>query len=269
MNNLIEIANGSVNLIKKNSPKILLVTGITLGVGAVGLSGVASFKAAEIVDDIHRDPLCDDKKYATKQYLKRIIPLYIPVAIAETGSIICLVKSYDINAKRLAAATALAEVSMETLRIYKEKAKKIIGEETAKKIDDEVREEQRQNDEKKVASGDINSDIQWFKDEVTGQEFLSTRENILRAQCDLIHKLSWEYKVSFNEFIDLLNDYSFNCGRTDEWQLEQVLNGNQIGWEEGDDVHITFEPSLLKNGKSCLKVCYNVPPRAGFKHRFY
>lgn len=269
MNNLIEIANGSVDLLKEHSPKILLGTGIILGVGAVGLSGVASFKAAEIVEDIHRDPLCDDKKYATKQYLKRIIPLYIPVAIAETGSIICLVKSYDINAKRLAAATALAEVSMETLRIYKEKAKKVIGEETAKKIDDEVRDEQHKNDEKKAASGDPCSEIQWFKDEVTGQEFLSTRENILRAQCDLINKLHCEYKVSFNEFIDILNDYSFRCSDTNEYMIEQVLNGNQIGWEEGDAIYISFKPDILKNGKSCLKVCYNLPPRAGYRHRFY
>ena len=264
-----EASDGSVQILKKNSPKILLVTGIALGVGAVGLSGVASFKAAEIVEDIHRDPLCDDKKYALKQYAKRIIPLYIPVAITEVGSIICLVKSYDINAKRLAAATALAEVSMETLRIYKEKAKKVIGEETAKKIDDEVREQQKQDDEKKAASGDPCSEIQWFKDEVTGQEFLSTRENILRAQCELINKLHCEFKVSFNEFIDILNDYSFSCDGSNEYQLEQILNGNQIGWEDGADINISFEPSVLKNGKSCLKVCYNLPPRAGFRHRYY
>lgn len=267
--NLIEIADGSVQLLKKHSPKILLFTGIGLGVGAVGLSGVASFKAAEIVEDIHRDPMCDDKKYAAKQYLKRIIPLYIPVAIAETGSIICLVKSYDINAKRLAAATALAEVSMETLRIYKEKAKKVIGEEKAKQLEDEVREEQRQNDEKKAISGDPCSEIQWFKDEVTGQEFLSTRENILRAQCELVNKLHCEFKVSFNEFIDILNEYSFRCDGSNEYQLEQVLNGNQIGWEEGGEINISFEPSTLKNGKSCLKLCYNLPPRAGFRHRYY
>ena len=83
--NLIEIADGSIQLLKKHSPKILLFTGIGLGVGAVGLSGVASFKAAEIVEDIHRDPMCDDKKYAAKQYLKRIIPLYIPVNSLSRG----------------------------------------------------------------------------------------------------------------------------------------------------------------------------------------
>lgn len=269
MNNLIEVADESLDILKKNSPKLLLGAGILLGVGAVGLSGVASFRAAEIVDDIHRDPLCDDKKYATKQYLKRIVPLYIPVAICETGSIICLVKSYNTISKRLAAATALAEVSMETLRIYRDKAKKVIGEEKAKELEDKVREEQRENDEKRAASGDPGYDIQWFKDEVTGQEFLSTRENILRAQCDLINKIHCEYKVSFNEFIDILNDYSLNCNDSKEYQLERVLNGNQIGWEEGDAIYIGFEPDILKNGRSCLKVSYNIPPRAGFRHRIY
>ena len=268
-NNLIDIANESVGLLKEHSPKLLLGAGIALGVGAVGLSGAASFKAAEVVEDIHRDPMCEDRKYVAKQYLKRIVPLYIPVAIAETGSIICLVKSYDINAKRLAAATALAEVSMETLRIYRDKAKKVIGEEKAKQLDEEVREEQKNNDAKRAAIGDANCDIQWFKDEVTGQEFLSTKENILRAQCDLINKIHCEYKVSFNEFIDILNDYSLNCDKSGEYQLGQVLNGGQIGWEEGDYIRITFEPDILKSGRSCLKVCYNVPPRAGFRHRFY
>ena len=266
-NNLIKIADGSVDILKKNAPKVLLITGIGAGLGAVTASGLASYKANEIIKDIKSDPKCDDKKEAIKAYATRVLPLYIPVAILEAGSVVCLVKSYDISAKRLAAATALAQVSMETLRIYKDKAKKIIGEEKSKEIDEAVREEQKNEDIKKAAAGDPNVYIQLFRDEITGQEFYSTKENILRAQLELNNKLHSDMYLSVNEWIDILNDQSFKCDEQNP--LVHTLNGDQIGWEEGYPIYISFRDSHTKDGKSCFEIGYNPPPRAGYRHRYW
>lgn len=267
---LMNIANDSVDILRKNSPKILLGTGITLGAGAIVASSIASFKASDIIKDIQCDVRFDDKKLARKEYIKRIVPLYIPVAVLEAGSVVCLVKSYNINAKRLAAATALAEMSIETFKLYKEQTKKMLGEEKVKELEQEVRKEKEDIREKKAASGDPECRVQWFKDELTGQEFLSTKEHIKDAALELNLKLHSEMYVSVNEWIDILNDEALKCN--DEYPLTHVLNGDDTGWEEGYPIRVSYVQKNgveTKDGLSCFVLEYSLPPRPGFRHRYY
>ena len=262
------IADNSVDILRKNSPKILLFGGIGLGVLAVAGSGAASFKASEIIMDIRRDPeICNDRKKIAMAYAKRIVPLYIPVAILEAGSVICLVKSYDINAKRLAAATALAEVSMETVRLYRDKARVLLGDKKAREIDEEVKKEKDEVKSQLESHGDPECQIQWFKDELTGQEFLCTKEHIKDAALDLNLKLHSEMYVSVNEWIDILNDQALKCN--EEYPLTHILSGNETGWEEGYPVYVTYNKTgKTKGGFSCFILEYNLPPRPNYRRRY-
>lgn len=253
---------------RKNSPKILLGAGLVLELGAIIASGNASFKAHDIIKDIHDDPRSDDKKWLTKQYLLNVIPLYIPVAILGSGSAVCLIKSYDINAKRLAAATALAEVSIDTLRLYKQKAKETLGEEKVNEIEEKVREEHIQKAGQNLGDNG-ECDIQWFKDDLTGQEFLCTKEEIVRANLEFSQRMQVEMMMSVNDWIDILNDHAFNCGG-DSYQLRHVLDGDERGWECGYPIYIDCKkPGTTSRGKSCFILEYSLPPRPGFRHRFY
>lgn len=272
-NNLIEVANGSIDILKKNLPKVLLVTGIGTGIGAVAASGIASFKASEVIKDIQCDPACDDKKVAFKNYMTRVVPLYIPVAILEAGSIVCLVKSYDINAKRLAAATALAEVSIETFKLYKEKTKRILGEEKVKELEKEIEDDEKRKDEEK--RNDPNKlishpecDVQWFRDSLTGQEFVSTINNITRANLKFVERMSYEMQMSKNEWLDILKDYTFNA-RDGEYQVSTVPDGDDVGWLYGETVHVyTDKVGKTKLGFPCIILTYSSTPKSGFRDRF-
>lgn len=250
---LIKVADDSVKIFKKNSPKILLVTGIGLGAVAIAGSGLASFKAYEIIDDIHKDPRIRSKKDLAKAYLTKVIPLYIPVAIAEAGSVVCLVKSYDINAKRLAAATAIAEVSVETLNMFKRRAEKELGEKRIKELEKEVLEEQQKKDEEKRESSDskdINikdTDVIWFHDTLTGQEFVSTITNITRANCKFLERMNAEMFMSKNEWLDILKEYTFNAN-DGEYQVHTVPDGDDVGWFRGETVHVYTE-KVRKNDR--------------------
>lgn len=271
-NEILTAADEAVAILKKNSPKILLVSGIGLSVAAAATSGLVSYKAADIVRDIKCDPRCDDKKEATKAYFKRVVPLYIPVAILEAGSVVCLVKSYDINAKRLAAATALAEVSMETLRIFKDKAKKELGEEKVKEIEQEVIEEQNKVDEKRRDNPDIsskNSDVVWFRDSITKQEFVSTINNVTRANLKLVERMSYEYEISVNEWMDILKDYTFNAD-DGEYQVDHVCGGDDIGWYRGETIEVRVDKlGKTKTGMPCFVLEYSAKPKAGYRDRYY
>ena len=251
--NLLEVAGESLDLAKKHSPKLLLIFGIGLGGTAVVGSGLASFKASEIIKDIHSDPKSKDKKQLTKAYLTRIVPLYIPIVVLEAGSVVCLVKSYDINAKRLAAATALAEVSVETLNMFKRKAEKELGEKRIKELEKEVLEEQQKKDEENRESSDskdINikdTDVIWFHDTLTGQEFVSTITNITRANCKFLERMNNEMFMSKNEWLDILKEYTFNAN-DGEYQVHTVPDGDDVGWFRGETVHVYTE-KVKKNDR--------------------
>lgn len=271
MNNLIEVANTSVDILRKNLPKVLLVTGIGAGIGAVTASGLASYKASEIIKDIQCDPACDDKKVAFKNYMTRVVPLYIPVAILEAGSIVCLVKSYDINAKRLAAATALAEMSIETFKLYKEKTKRLLGEEKVKELEKEVQEEQEHRDEEKrfnSAEPQVDCNVQWFRDSLTGQEFVSTINNITRANLKFVERMGYEMQMSKNEWLDILKDFTFNA-RDGEYQVSTVPDGDDVGWLYGETIHVyTDKVGKTKLGFPCIILTYSSTPKSGFRDRF-
>lgn len=270
MNKLLEVSNGSVDILRKNSPKLLLGAGIALGIGAVTASGIASFKASEVIRDIQCDPRFDDKKKAYGEYLKRVVPLYIPVAILETGSVVCLVKSYDTLAKRLAVATGLAEMSIETFKLYKERTKKLLGEERVKEIEEEVKKEQEDKDAKNVESGiDIlNSDVQWFVDSLTNQEFLSTINNVTRANLKFMERMSFELQMSKNDWLDILSDYTYSC-RNGKYQRLTVPDGDDIGWIHGESLEVYMDKMTHTNsGHVAVLLTYSSEPRVGFRERY-
>lgn len=273
MNNLMSIADDSLDILKKNLPKVLLATGIGTSVLAMVGSGIASFKASDIIKDIKCDPKCDDKKEAFKAYMTRVVPLYIPVVLLETGSVICLVKSYDINAKRLAAATALAQVSIESLRLYKDKAKKVLGEEKVQELEKEVREEELRKDEEKRNDSDAehfyNYDIQWFRDSLSEQEFLSTINDITRANLKLSEKLSIGVPVSKNEWLDILHDYSIPVN--DQYMVGAVPNGEDVGWVYGQMIHVYMDKvGRTKVGNHpCTILTYSDRPISDYRSVHY
>lgn len=268
---LLRVATNSTELLREKSPLILLIGGIGLGIGAVGLSGVASYKAAKIVKDIREDPACDDPRIAALTYAKRIIPLYIPVALVGTGSVVCLVKSYDINAKRLAAATALAEISIETFKMYREKAKKVLGEEAEEKIREEVKKEKifKPTESEEETVPQPKSDIIWFVDSITKQEFLSTREAIKDAALELNLQLHSGMYVSIDEWMDILNENC--CFKIGDGPLlkHQDYFGDQNGWREGYPVYVDFTDYHTADGKPALKIGYNVPPIMNYRERYF
>lgn len=267
MNNLTNVAHESLNVLRKNSPKLLLGGGIFLGAGAIAATGIASFKAADIVKDIQCDPRCDDRKVAAKEYFKRVVPLYIPVMFLSAGSVVCLVKSYDINAKRLAAATALVEVSAETLRLYKEKAKEVLGEEKAKELEKEVKKEKDILKEQEPSNG--NYDIQWFRDELTGQEFISTKDAVKSANLEFMARLNVEMMLSVNEWLDILDDYTLECQKDPIKQLSHTLDGDERGWESGYPIYVyTNDVCMGSKGQSCIKLTYSLPPKPNYRHHY-
>lgn len=268
---LLKIAGEAVDYAKEHSPKLLLIFGIGLGGASVVCSGVASFKASNIVNDIHNDPKNKDKKELTKAYATRVVPLYIPVLVCGAGSVICLVKSYDINAKRLAAATAFIEISTQAYKAYREKTQKLIGEEKVKEIEKEIIEEQSAKKKDEENTKDISivkdSDVVWFHDTLTGQEFVSTITNVIRANNKFLERMNIEMFMSKNEWIDILKEYTFNAN-DGEYQVHPVPDGDDVGWFKGETLHI-YTDKVKKNDRGIPSIYleYSARPEPRFSNK--
>ena len=266
---IIKIANESGEFVEKHSPVIFLGAGIILGSITVTSSG------NDVVRNIIEDPNLD-RKGRCIEYAKNLIPLYIPVAIFGTGAVICLVKSYDISAKRLAAATALAEVSIESLRMYREKTRKILGKEKAKEIEQEVIKEQQQKDAIKREQGvstPFSNDIHWYRESITNQEFLSTDINIVRANLDFSIEMGQDLLMSVNDWIDILNEYAFDFDNSAEgstYKLSHKPDCDKKGWEYSCIPVVTCKKiEQRKDGQYVKILDYTYEPRLGFKNRVY
>ena len=127
------LAKGCKKLSKftaKNSNWILAL------IAAVGTVGVAEEFTRATIKAVK---LCEEKKpEGAKEVVKTVWKLYLP----GVGIVLVVVSSIcgnaHINAKRLATVTGLYAASQADIQAFKNKAKEILGEGKARKIDEEV-----------------------------------------------------------------------------------------------------------------------------------
>ena len=269
---IIKAVNETGMYIDKKAPLILLGSGIVLGTCTVGLGCAASFKASDIVKDIRDNPLQygTSKKSIALAFAKKVVPLYIPVAIVGAGSVVCLVKSYDISTKRLAAATALAEVSIETFRLYKEQTRKLLGKEKEQEISEAVRKEKIFKPDKDEEGQLVTkSNVHPFIDSITNQSFFSTMDAVKEAELELNLRLHSEMYISIDEFMDILNDVCCMSIGGERTLQHQEYFGNQNGWREGYPIRFSYVDSHLTDGTPATKITYNLPPIMDYRERYF
>ena len=154
--------------------------------------------------------------------------------------------------------------------MYREKAKKVLGEEAEEKIREEVKKEKIfVPSEKEDEEPQTKSNVIWFVDSITKQEFMSTREAVKDAALELNLKLHSEMYVSIDEWMDILNDNC--CFKIGDGPLlkHQDYFGNQNGWREGYPVYLEFIDYHTADGKPALKIDYNVPPIMNYRERYF
>ena len=142
--------------IKKYIPTALFVVGCMGVVGTAICSGRDTLKAEDILKNEHKVKMIDDNEpecYAdnamvvtlcnTKpEYYKEIVKVtwksYIPTFIVGTMTLSCLIASNVMDAKKIAALTALVSSSTGLVTKYREKIKEYVSEEKLHEIDKAV-----------------------------------------------------------------------------------------------------------------------------------
>lgn len=244
--------------ISKRSPAILIFLGITGMVSTVVMACQATPKANRILEELHDEQEENEeqnsKPVQIAKEIKAVAPVYVPSVILGGLSIVCIIGSYSITNKRMAALATAYSISERTLHEYQNKVIETIGEKKEEKLRSEIAQDKVRNnppkDNEVIITG--RGEMLCF-DALSGRYFKSSVEAIRKAESVLNHRLISEMYVSLNDFYSEIN-------------ISQTRIGDELGWNIDELIEFSFSSVLAKDDTPCLSVDYNVCPQYDFRN---
>lgn len=267
---IVSMLKAGTVLLSKHKSAILTGIGVVSAVGATVLGVKATIKSYKQVDEmkkeaaveVHGDPnsseeTCADEKTAKIDkidILKKTWKNYIPVAASLVLSVACIVCAHRIDAKRIAAVTAALMASEKMNQKLEEELTKHINVDGFREVKSKIfRENPDIEANRAKAAKDktvremmvdtptyqkFHDEECWFKDELTGRTFRSTRNQIEKAILDATKEsMKGPGDISLNDVYDFIG-------------IDQCYLGDRLGWNVLDqDVGIgSYEPDMMENG---------------------
>ncbi len=246
-----------VGFLDKNSPAILTTIGAIGSVTGAVLTGKAAVKSHYILKEKHEREAAEGINMKKHEQIfsdvSAVAKTFSPAVIVEVTAVGCIVGSYKINTKRLAAATALIAANKNEFKEYKNKVKELIGEEKEQKVEEAIIKDKV--DEGNYIPEDAedlkrmleNSDLQRFYDPKTGRMFVSTKTKIREAVSDFNERFDQgEMWQSLNEFYGYLG-------------LDYVDLGKQYQFTGDRRLELRFgDAETSRDGKSYIPIMYDV-----------
>lgn len=221
----------------KNDAKITLVLAISGVALTVYTTAKAAPKAAKIIAEAKE---AEDRKAATKEATKQLIPVVTPVILSAGGTIGCIIGLHRMHIRKeaaLSAAYAFSESARRELAEHLEDAA-IEGETAQKRIDACT------NDT--VYETGLGNELCF--DEWLGRYFRCSQEAIREACIDLN-----ELAQSNQDMSASMNDFYYSL------HLPPARIGEDFGFNlsTGHKMTVTFAPALKDHKIPCMAVSYH------------
>lgn len=240
--------------IVKHSPELLTGIGIAGMVTTTILAVKGTTKAVRLLDAKKKE--LDVEKLTVKETVKTAWKCYIPSATTCVASIACLIGANSVHLKRNAALAAAYKFSETALIEYKDKVVETIGEKKEKDIRDKIVEDRiKENPVNKNSVIVTGNGTSLCYDTMNDRYFESSYDRIKKAENAINRELIGSDYVSLNDVYD-------------ELELKHTNNGDRLGWnisflgKEGLEIEIGTH--MTDDGRPCLSIDYNVPPRYKF-----
>lgn len=261
---ILGLVKGGMILLSKHKSGLLAATAIGGAVGTTIATVKATVKAVEKIDDIQAKRAIaneDGTENAEPQRLTKLEILdatwkyYIPVAIGLVTTTVCIVCAHRIDAKRIATATSALLLSEKMNKELENKTAKELGKDKLKEIKAKIFDENPDLKKREISRTMpvptsphpvFHDEKCWFKEEITGQVFCSSRNEVERAINNATKEaLGGSGIVSLNMFLDFL-------GR------EGCVMGDMLGWRlDHQDFDVgSYEPDIMENGVPGLIIRY-------------
>jgi hypothetical protein len=254
---LVQHINKAKFLLENHSTTILTGVGVGGTVATAVLTGRASFRAAQLIEDEQRaiyaiwqegqsdlppGPLPKSKK------VKLTWMLYLPPVAAGAVTITSIIVANKITSKKIAALAVAGGISERALQEYKEKVVEKLGERQNQKIRDEIAQDRVTNHP--LGSTEIilagTGDVLCY-DMLTGRYFQSNVESIKSAENKLNHDMLNHMGASLAEFHDLVG-------------LPATPYTDSVGWSGPDLVKVHFSTTMSQDQRPCVAIDFDRPP---------
>lgn len=243
-------------LLENHSTTILTGVGVGGTVATSILTGRASFKAARIIDQVesemylgwregeHDEPPAEMSK---TQMVKLTWMLYLPPVAAGVTTITAIIVANRISSTKIAALAVAGGISERALQEYKEKVVAKLGERQDQKLRDDIAQDRiNQNPPGEVIIAGT-GEVLCF-DMLTGRYFMSTVEDIKRAENKINHEMLNSLGVSLAEFHE-------------EIGLPSTPYTDSVGWQGSSDlVQVNFSTCMSPDQRPCVAIDFARPP---------
>ena len=233
----------------RQSPSILLGVGITGMITSTVMAVKATPKAIQLLDEAKKEK--EEPKLTAWETVKVAWKPYMPAITVGSLSVLCLIGSNSVNARRTAALATAYKLSETALSEYRDAVVETIGEKKEKQVREKVADKQ-------VAANPVNNSTIYITNQGTslcyeplsGRYFRSSPESISKAINEVNYQLINGEFISLNELYDRMG-------------LESTKLGENLGWNvfrEGK-VEVEFRATLTDDQEPCLVLDFKTFPK--------
>lgn len=235
----------SFRYLQTKSPTILSGIGVA-GVLATTASAIkATPTAIQILNQYEEEK---GEELTKLDVVRATIPIYTPTILFCATTIMCILGANTLNKRNQASLTSAYAMLNESLKQYRDAARRVYGDDADDKIMAEIAKDMYIHaDGFSVYSPELDeSDKVLFYEYHSSRYFTSTMAAVINAQYHLNRNLTLKGWVSVNEYCEFLGLSEFEGGDDIGWSLDRFMEDG-IMWLDFSNKHTELEDGLECN----------------------
>jgi Family of unknown function (DUF6353) len=243
-------------LLENHSTTILTGLSVAGTTATAVLTARATFKAADLIQHEQnasnaawREGESDTPPHelSKTEKAKLVWRLYLPPAAVCITTVTSTIVANKISSKKIAALAVAGGISERALQEYKDKVVEKLGKRENQKIRDEIAQDRVTNNPVSreviiAGSGDV-----LCYDMTTGRYFVSTMEDIKRAENKVNHELIHFMSCSLSFFYE-------------EIGLPPTPYTDSVGWNMNNHMEVVFTTTMSSDSRPCIAIDFTKPP---------
>lgn len=253
--NLVKLIKTSRTFLSKYSPEILTGVGIAGMISTAVIAVRATPKALKLIEEAEyaKGMTSEIVDLTPIETVKAAWKPYVPAVITGAFSVACLIGATSVNSSRNAALATAYKLSEKAFAEYKGKVIETLGEKKEKVVTEKVHQERVEKNPVTTSSVIVTGKGKTLCYEYySGRYFESDIEEIRKAVNTINRRMYYDVHISLSEFYD-------------ELDLEHTAVSDSVGWNlDTGFVEIDFSSHIADDGRPCIVVNYQTPPRYDF-----
>lgn len=249
------IPNSVKRVLSDNATTILTAGGVVGTVATAVLTGRATLKAAEIIQEekFEFDPETDKvivHELSKTDKVKMVWPQYIPPVVTGVATVSSIVMANRMSAQRAAALVAAYGLSEKQLREYKDKVQEKLTGQKAQSIKDDLAQDRVNNTPGSNQIIVVEGEVLCF-DEPTGRYFRSTMEDIKKAVNRTNEEILRHNSASAQFFYDQIG-------------LKPTTWTTEVGWNVNNLLDIDYSTVISHDQRPCITIDFKYLPHVDY-----